>query len=112
MDCAQILKDTSLDLHQDGLSDKLIWVINLVCIVMHTVHDLFNNTSLHNSRELVEGKIEILHCTTPKCHSAFGKTSLHDLRNGNNTEENNCGGRDLFIQHLLAKTSSNELLFT
>ena len=52
------------------------------------------STWLHDKREVVEGPStrrqnrSTLDCTTPNCHSALSKASLHDLRN--NTKGKNC----------------------
>ena len=44
--------------------------------------DNLAETSLHDKREATEGKIEMLHRTTPNFHTVLSaKHGLHDLRN-------------------------------
>ena len=38
----------------------------------------FTETSLHDKREAAKDKIELLHCTTSNCQSAFKEESLHN----------------------------------
>ena len=57
---------------------------------------------MHDKREAVKGKIEMLNC-----HCAFGKASLHDLRNGTILRDN-CSTDS--VQQTTLKLRNNQII--
>ena len=58
-----------------GLSGTIVCVLSpsfANTVILHYCGN-FAVASLHDKREAAKGKIEILHCTTPYCHTVFSE---------------------------------------